>query len=102
MGQREGGLAVSRAFGDMALRDAGVSAVPDVKVQEITPDDQFVILASDGVWDYVSNDEACQIVQGTSDPREASNLIVEKARSRWEKSGGGYVDDVTALVARLD
>jgi len=100
--QREGGLAVSRAFGDMALRDAGVSAVPDVRVQDITPDDRFVILASDGVWDYVSNDEACQIAQGTADPREASNLIVEKARSRWEKSGGGYVDDVTALVARLD
>jgi len=100
--QREGGLAVSRAFGDVSLRSAGVSAVPDVSVKSLDERDQFVILASDGVWDYVSNEEAVHIAATRSDPRAASDAIVATARKRWKMEGGGqYIDDVTALVAYL-
>lgn len=101
--QREGGLAVSRAFGDVSLKDAGVSAVPDVSVKTLDANDHFVILASDGVWDYVSNEEAVRLAASKSDPREASEAIVATARKRWRMEGGGqYIDDVTALVARLN
>ena len=101
--QQDGGLAVSRSFGDIHLRQAGVSAVPDVRLRDIDPADQFVILASDGVWDFVSNQEACDIVGSKTDPREASQAIVSVARERWKKNGGGqYIDDVTALVASLN
>jgi serine/threonine protein phosphatase PrpC len=80
-----------------------VSAIPDVKVQQINSADQFVILASDGVWDFMSNQEVCDVAASNQDPREASRAIVSIARERWKKNGGGqYVDDVTALVARLN
>jgi len=43
------GLAMSRAFGDFCLKDYGLIAVPDVFYRKITPQDQFVVLATDGV-----------------------------------------------------
>eukprot|EP00040_Diaphanoeca_grandis_P015070 m.76745 g.76745 ORF g.76745 m.76745 type:complete len:488 (-) comp24929_c1_seq1:83-1546(-) len=99
--QQEGGLAVSRAFGDMSLKGAGCSAVPEVFVKTISPNDHFVILASDGVWDHVSNQQAVDIASRHSDPRQASEEIVKLARGRWKKTEDSYVDDITALVTRL-
>ncbi|ACO68011.1 predicted protein, partial [Micromonas commoda] len=55
---RAGGLAVSRAFGDSQLHSAGVVAIPEIKTLGVTPNDAFVVLASDGVWDHVSSAEA--------------------------------------------
>eukprot|EP00039_Didymoeca_costata_P024294 m.9936 g.9936 ORF g.9936 m.9936 type:complete len:563 (-) comp4167_c0_seq1:149-1837(-) len=99
--QMEGGLAISRAFGDSNLKDSGVSAIPEVTVNKIKSEDRFVILGSDGVWDHVSNDEAVKMASRHEDPRVASTKIVELARQRWRQSGA-YVDDITAVVARLD
>lgn len=64
-------LAVSRSFGDHQLKNnlpktctaPLVSAKPFVDAFELTPKDQFVILASDGIWDRVSDDEAVSIVR---------------------------------------
>jgi serine/threonine protein phosphatase PrpC len=84
------------------LKPAGITADPEVKMQTIGPKDKFVILASDGVWDFVSNQEAVDIARRYPDPREASADIVKVARQRWKtQGGGGYIDDVTALVAKL-
>lgn len=43
------GLAMSRAFGDFCLKDYGLIATPDVFYRKITKQDEFVVLASDGV-----------------------------------------------------
>ena len=43
------GLAMSRAFGDFMLKDHGVIAVPDTSYHRLTFNDQFIVLASDGV-----------------------------------------------------
>lgn len=43
------GLAMSRAFGDFVLKSHGIIAVPDVSYHRLTPNDQFLVLASDGV-----------------------------------------------------
>ena len=52
---RVGGvLAVSRAFGDRPLKRF-VIPTPDIKQEQLTSDDEFIILASDGLWDVVSN-----------------------------------------------
>ena len=32
-----------------------ITAYPDIKVEELTPDDDFIVLACDGVWDMLSN-----------------------------------------------
>lgn len=43
------GLAMSRAFGDFCLKDYGLISDPDVFYQKITKQDEFVVLATDGV-----------------------------------------------------
>lgn len=68
-----GDLAVSRALGDFSFKkndrlppaEQMVSSAPDVTVvQRDDKGDQFVLLACDGVWDVMSNDEVCEFVLG--------------------------------------
>lgn len=47
------GLAMSRAIGDQIANAVGVSSEPDVNVFPIEANDEFVILASDGVWEFL-------------------------------------------------
>lgn len=42
------GLAVSRSFGDETVEILGVTAVPEVDVVDVSPEDQFIVVASDG------------------------------------------------------
>lgn len=57
-----GVLAMSRAIGDNYLKPY-VSCDPEVTVMERTADDECLILASDGLWDVVSNDTACGVAR---------------------------------------
>ncbi|KAI3987041.1 hypothetical protein MKX01_036831 [Papaver californicum] len=57
-----GVLAMSRAIGDNYLKPY-VSSEPEITVKDRTEEDEFMILASDGLWDVVSNDTACDIVR---------------------------------------
>lgn len=44
------GLAMARAFGDFCLKDFGLISVPDITYRRITEKDEFIVLATDGVW----------------------------------------------------
>jgi protein phosphatase 1L len=57
----EGMLALSRAFGDKHLKHF-VTAEPDIFSREITEDDLVLIIATDGLWDVLSSQEAVDIV----------------------------------------
>lgn len=53
---RVGGvLAVTRAFGDHSLKDSGLIAVPHIVKYTLKPFDKFLVIASDGVWDELSD-----------------------------------------------
>jgi serine/threonine protein phosphatase PrpC len=49
-------LAMSRAIGDLFLKPY-VSATPDVREMPLGPSDEFLVLASDGVFDVFDNDQ---------------------------------------------
>lgn len=49
----DGQLAVARAFGDKTLKDH-LSSEPDVIVEIIDDETEFMILASDGVWKVIT------------------------------------------------
>ncbi|XP_026410382.1 probable protein phosphatase 2C 73 [Papaver somniferum] len=92
------GLAMSRALGDFCVKDFGVISVPEVTQGSITSKDQFIILATDGVWDVISNQEAVQIVSSTPDKRKAAKRIVECAARAWKrKRRGTTADDISAI-----
>ena len=71
MDDRVGGtLAVTRAFGDHALKRDGVTAKPTINKHVLRPFDKFLVIASDGVWDVLSDQEAinyCKDEQSTKD-----------------------------------
>ncbi|MBA0611778.1 hypothetical protein Godav_012435, partial [Gossypium davidsonii] len=92
------GLAMSRAFGDYCIKDYGLISVPEVTHRHITNKDQFVVLATDGVWDVVSNQEAIQIVSSTPDKAKAAKRLVEFAACAWKKKRKGIaMDDISAI-----
>lgn len=49
------GLAMTRSFGDQVACRVGVNAVPEISELRMTPSDKIIILASDGVWEFLEN-----------------------------------------------
>ena len=57
-----GQLMLSRSFGDWRIKDVGVIVDPHIIRYELTDDDSFCVIASDGVWD-VLKDEECSVLE---------------------------------------
>ncbi|XP_009597152.1 probable protein phosphatase 2C 34 [Nicotiana tomentosiformis] len=92
------GLAISRAFGDYYLKDFGLISEPELTSRSITQRDQFAILATDGVWDVLSNQEAVEIVSSTPEREDAAKRLVESAICAWKRKRRGIpMDDISAI-----
>uniref|UniRef100_A0ACD5Y662 Uncharacterized protein n=1 Tax=Avena sativa TaxID=4498 RepID=A0ACD5Y662_AVESA len=59
----DGLLAMSRAIGDFKLKSKGVTCNPDVSTEVITDDTEFLLIASDGIWDILSSQGAVDFVR---------------------------------------
>lgn len=91
-------LAVSRAFGDRPLKtpSALVSCEPEIKRFQIDNDDLFIVMACDGIWDVMSNQDAVNIALAQyNDPKAAADAIVKEAYKR------GSADNLTATVIQF-
>ncbi|OWM88136.1 probable protein phosphatase 2C 34 [Punica granatum] len=97
------GFAISRAFGDYCVKEYGLISVPDVTHRKISSQDQFVILATDGVWDVISNKEAVRIVSSAPDREKSAKRLVECAAQEWKRKRRGFaVDDISAICLFFD
>lgn len=74
-----GVLAVSRSFGDKFLYPI-VDSEPFIKEMKITDDMNFFIIASDGLWDYITDEEAVNIARSANTAKEASEKLVEAVK----------------------
>ncbi|CAI9784059.1 unnamed protein product [Fraxinus pennsylvanica] len=96
------GLAMARAFGDFCLKDFGLISIPDVYYHHINERDEFVILATDGVWDVLSNKEAVDIVASAPDSGTATRALVNCATRAWKfKYPASKNDDCAAICIFL-
>ncbi|XP_020106092.1 probable protein phosphatase 2C 52 isoform X3 [Ananas comosus] len=92
---RVGGvLAMSRAFGNRLLKQF-VVAEPEIQEQEIGDELEFLILASDGLWDVVPNEDAVSLVREEEEPEAAARKLMETAFSR------GSADNITCIVVKF-
>ncbi|KAJ8528792.1 hypothetical protein K7X08_030436 [Anisodus acutangulus] len=92
------GLAISRAFGDYYIKDFGLISEPELTYRNITHRDQFAILATDGVWDVMSNKEAVEIVSSTPEREEAAMMLVESSICAWKRKRRGVpMDDISTI-----
>lgn len=92
-GRVQGILAVSRAFGDIILKNKGVSVLPFVTTLEIVPDISHIILACDGVWDVMNDDEVVDIIINSSSLDEAGIKIIERSLKS--------MDNITLMIVKL-
>ncbi|AET40049.1 type 2C protein phosphatase PTC1 Ecym_5287 [Eremothecium cymbalariae DBVPG len=86
-----GMLAVTRSLGDKFF-DSLVVGNPFTTSVEITTSDQFLIIACDGLWDVVDDQEACEMIKDVEDANEAARLLVRYALEN------GTTDNVTVMV----
>ncbi|XP_042391397.1 probable protein phosphatase 2C 44 [Zingiber officinale] len=89
-----GQLAVARAFGDHSLK-AHLSSEPDVRHVPIDSSIEFVILASDGLWKVMKNQEAVDIIKHIKNPKAAAKRLTAEALKRNSK------DDLSCIVIRF-
>lgn len=91
-----GVLAVTRALGDAYMKDL-VTGHPYTTETVIQADqDEFLILACDGLWDVCSDQEAVDLVRQVHDPQEASKKLVDYALARFS------TDNLSVMVIRFD
>lgn len=90
-----GSLAVSRAIGDLEYQPFGLIAVPYVGVHLLRSSDLALVVASDGVFEKMTNEDVAEIVRSDQDAQSTSKLLIETALKN------GTRDNVTALVVKL-
>ena len=106
------GLAMARSIGDHAVKGVGVIAEPVVTTHDIVQheeeEDEFMIMATDGVWEFISSEDAVGIVSehlyktdGEGGASIACEALIKAASEKWHEHEGDYRDDITAIVIRL-
>ena len=54
---------MTRSMGDLVAKSVGVTYEPEIKVfQNLSKQDKFIVIASDGLWDRLSNDEVTRMI----------------------------------------
>lgn len=102
------GLAMSRSFGDAVAKTVGVTSEPDViTVERIEGGgkkrpEAFAVLATDGVWEFMSSDDCIEfisncILQSNMSPQQSCNALVDEACELWNAEED-VVDDITVTL----
>jgi serine/threonine protein phosphatase PrpC len=97
------GLAMSRSIGDFAVKSVGVIPEPEILVYQYDTSFKFMVLASDGVWEFLESQDVIDIVakhisQGAN---TACKAVIEAATARWREEEGDYRDDVSTCLLCL-
>ncbi|XP_057815038.2 probable protein phosphatase 2C 66 [Cryptomeria japonica] len=92
------GLAMARAFGDFCLKDFGLISVPEISYRRLTERDEFIVMATDGIWDVLSNKEVVEIVASAPTRTTAARSLVEFAVRAWRAKYPTSKTDDCAVV----
>ena len=97
------GLAMSRSFGDEVAHLVGVITEPEINEYFFLSEDKFIIVASDGLWEFISSDECVMMVKDfylNNDIDGALTYLYKEASKRWILEEE-VIDDITILIAFL-
>nr|CAB3265082.1 probable protein phosphatase 2C T23F11.1 [Phallusia mammillata] len=108
-----GNLALSRALGDFVFKknehlrveEQIVIAEPDVICKEISKDHEFVVLACDGIWDVLSNQDVVEFVRDKLaqkiEPEQICEDLMDKCLASECAMGGVGCDNMTVIIVAL-
>ncbi|XP_072998187.1 probable protein phosphatase 2C 35 [Typha latifolia] len=94
------GTAFTRSVGDTTAESIGVIAVPEVKTVKISPSHLFFVIASDGVFEFLSSQAVVDMVSRFADPRDACSAIAAESYKIWLEREG-RTDDITIIVVHI-
>ena len=77
------GCAFTRSIGDAAGEEIGVFAEPELVSKELREQDQFICLASDGVWEFISSQRVVEMVLSAGDPLKACHAVIAESYRLW-------------------
>lgn len=113
-GRVNGGLNLSRAIGDHGYKmnkklppeEQMISALPDIKKITIGPEDEFMVLACDGIWNFMTSDDVVEFVQERiADPTKKLSEICEEmfdyCLAPHTKGDGTGCDNMTAIIVKF-
>ena len=95
------GLAMTRSFGDYFASIAGTISVPEIKEHILNPEDRFLILASDGLFEFISSEEAGNIVKGYYEKNDivgCCEFLYKESYRKWIAEEEDTVDDITIIL----
>jgi len=80
---------------------AGVISTPEFTERELDPEtDKFLVVATDGLWEFVNNKETIDMAESHGTPSEAVESLVKEASLRWMREEQ-VIDDTTVILANL-
>lgn len=115
------GIAMTRTLGDFQAKKIGLISEPEIDHLWLKTRDQFIVVASDGIWDVMSSAEVVGFVLKHQDnwgsPDDVAISLCTEARKRWESNvekknfsnkigdfptARNGVDDITCIIAFFD
>ena len=94
------GLAMTRSFGDRVAATVGVMSEPEIKEFYFDEGDKFMIIASDGIWEFISSQECVDIIKDYYDKNDLKGCceyLYQESSKRWLKEEE-VIDDTTLIL----
>ncbi|KAJ7009887.1 hypothetical protein NC653_000559 [Populus alba x Populus x berolinensis] len=112
VGRVNGTLNLSRAIGDTEFKQNKklpaeqqiVTANPDIKTVELCDDDEFLVLACDGIWDCMSSQQLVDYVHEQLNTETKLSVICERVFSRClapNTNGGEGCDNMSMILVQF-
>ena len=99
-GEAYPGIAMSRSIGDFIATKLGVIPEPKFIDEKVDKDTKFIVVASDGIWEFLDNEKVKNMVMPfyeKNDPSGACKELIKKATEFWNQEDI-VVDDITVVV----
>ena len=91
----------SRSFGDSFAHKLGVLSKPDVTFHEIRSDTRYIILGSDGLFDFMKAKDIIKILKDYPDMKTACKKLYNVSSKRWMKEAQS-IDDISIIIIQID
>ena len=95
------GCAFTRSLGDQVATTCGVCAEPEILEWNLTPHDRFAVVASDGVFEFITSQNVVDMIAKIKDPIEAAKFVVAEAYRLW-LTFDDRTDDITIIIIYFD
>lgn len=95
------GTAFTRSIGDFFAETLGVVADPEIYVHTIGKRDRYIVIASDGVYEFLNNRTVAHTVIESDSPLHACQVLVRDSYEKW-LAEEVRTDDITAIVVKIN